>query len=161
MNTVTINNTEHTYNPATHLVEVRGGMKAIRTAQRQKGWITGNFTQSGQGCYVASRLTVLRPLYPRERAEKLAKENAASERKAALAAEFATFPPFAQRALNEAICLRKGKVRVPASLWEEATGLKYEGKSPYGPRLGKFLGSLGVQDPVGVIKRHVTGCKPW
>lgn len=161
MNTVTINDTVHTYNTATHLVEVRGGMKSIRVAKRQEGWITGNFTQSGKGCYVASRLTVLRPLYPRELAEMTAKEAAMSDRKAALAAEFATLPPFAQRALSEAICLRKGKVRVPSSLWEEATGLKYEGKSPYGPRLGKFLGSLGVQDPVGVIKRHVTGLKPW
>lgn len=161
MNTVTINDTQHTYDPTTHLVEVRAGLASIRTAQRQKSWITGNFTQTGSGCYVSSRLTVLCPLYPRERRERDAKQQAATARRTALESELASLPPLAQRALNEAICLRKGKVRVPSDIWEEATGLKYEGKSPYGPRLGKFLSRLGCADHVGLIKRHVTGLKPW
>lgn len=158
---VTIDGEEHSYDEATHMVEVRAGVKSIRTAQRQTGWLVGNIKQWGQGCYTATRATVLRPLYPREIKERAAQAARKAAKDAELAAEFDALPHFAQRAIREAICLRKGKVRVPAALYTEATGNEYTGGSPYGPRLGRFLGALGVADPVGVIKRHVRGLKPW
>ena len=159
--TVTIAGTVHVYNPATHMVEIREGMRAIRTARSQAGWITGDFIQRGNGCFIASRLTVLRPLRPRELRQRAALAAQTAARQAQLAAEFTSLPDIAQRALRQAICLRKGKVRMPAALYEQATGKPYTGQSPYGPRLGTFLGSLGIPDPAALIKRHVTGLKPW
>jgi hypothetical protein len=161
--TTVIDGKEFSYNPDTHLVETRGGMVSIRTARRQSGWVVSEIRRTGQGCYVASRATVLRPLYPREIRARNAKQQADKAASEAKAAEFNSFAPAVQDALTNAICLRKGKVRVPAEVFTKHTGLTYDGKSPYGPRLGKFLVKFGVapQNLKQVIGRHVVGLKPW
>lgn len=161
--TITIDGVCHEFDDNTHLVEVRATLRGINTARRQKGWIVGNFVQDGQGCYVFSRATVLRPLWPREIREIAESRLAANRAYAARAAEFAALPEKARIALRNTICLRKGKVRLDKDCYRELTGKEYTGKSPYGPRLGKFLVSVGVppENLQNVIKRHVSGLKPW
>lgn len=159
----TIDGKEVSYNTDTHLVETRRSLPSIRTAQRQAGWLVSEVRRSGQGCYMSSRAEVLRPLYPREVKARAAQQQADKAAADAKAAEFNSFAPAVQEALVNAICLRKGKVRVPAEVFTKHTGLTYDGKSPYGPRLGKFLVKFGVapEKVREVIGRHVSGLKPW
>lgn len=163
MKTVKIDGNELSYDAATHLVETRRSLRAIRIAQKKSSWTVWNLRESGRGCYASTSATVLRPLWPRELNVIRQRKIEAEKEKNSLAAEFESFSPACQAAINNAICLRKGKMRVPAEIYEIFTGLPYAGPSPYGPRLGKFLVKNGIpaEKLQEILRRHVKNQKPW